>query len=622
MFSSIEESSRIEVIKKCYWPILNLAKDGFKLSIEATALTINIINDLDASWILQLKELLHNNKIEFIGSGYSQIIAPVVPHEINEKNLKYGLQEYKRLLGFEPSIFLVNEMVFSEDLIELYVANGVKTIIIEWNNFSKYTDNIYQELNKRPIILQDRFENEINIVWADTIAFQKFQRFAHGEYSEDYFFNYLNSMIEKYSAYPLYMSDGEVFSFRPGRYKTENGLQADEWEKIKKVYQYISKIFELTFLRDILSEDIQVVRFKSQHPIQVKKQDKYNIFRWTLNGKNNLLNNATCFSIFGNFINRAESIPIEDWKELIYLWSSDFRTHITQTRYDEFKSRLFNLALKYTPLETAQTKSLAEELEFQDKDDLIYLSSRNSSLILNKKKGLTIESYKGSNSSKPLIGHLEHGHFDDISYGSDFFSGYSVCYDKLNRQYTKLGLCEYDILKHPDHIEVNSIGISSEFVIEDCFLFYAHKLILKKKISFNPLEVKIIHPFFFTFLIDEKDSDLMSFITKSGGSKYYSYDINSYRNFDRKTHYISVSAQHGFLPTDGILKFFVADQNIEFKNNNSLAPIVASFEFNSSVGVFEKKPLLWLIFSALENDDTSKTNFDGKSCLEFELTIS
>ena len=95
MFSSIEEEQRETVIKKCYYPILKLVKENdVKIGIEATGLTLEVIKRIDPGWIKELRNLIEIGKIYFIGSGYSQIISPLVPWQVSEKNLifrRFGL---------------------------------------------------------------------------------------------------------------------------------------------------------------------------------------------------------------------------------------------------------------------------------------------------------------------------------------------------------------------------------------------------------------------------------------------------------------------------------------------------------------------------------------------------
>ena len=129
MYSSIEEASRKEVIKKCYWPLFKLADVGIPIGIEAPAVTLSIINKLDSDWILSLSKYISEDKIEFISSGYCQIIGPLVPYKVNEWNQKLGIDAYKKILDCRPKIVLVNEMAFSSSLVDLYSQFGYKGFI-------------------------------------------------------------------------------------------------------------------------------------------------------------------------------------------------------------------------------------------------------------------------------------------------------------------------------------------------------------------------------------------------------------------------------------------------------------------------------------------------------------
>ena len=73
----------------------------------------------------------------------------------------------------------------------------------------------------------------------------------------------------------------------------------------------------------------------ARQPILVKKQKKYNVIRWAVSGRNDIEIYTKCWQIYKKFIyfNISE---ISNWKELCYLWSSDFRTHITKKRWDIF----------------------------------------------------------------------------------------------------------------------------------------------------------------------------------------------------------------------------------------------------------------------------------------------
>ena len=47
-YSSIPESRRLEIIRRCFWPLLNLAiEDSIPIAIEAPAYTLEVARMLD-----------------------------------------------------------------------------------------------------------------------------------------------------------------------------------------------------------------------------------------------------------------------------------------------------------------------------------------------------------------------------------------------------------------------------------------------------------------------------------------------------------------------------------------------------------------------------------------------
>ena len=121
--------------------VLKLAENGFKVGIEAPALTLEIIQSLDLDWLNALSQLITENKIEFIGSGYAQIIGPLVPAGVNSWNLEVGKSVYNKLLGIKPTIWYVNEQAYSMSMVDHYVNIGAKAIINEWNNAEVFIQN-------------------------------------------------------------------------------------------------------------------------------------------------------------------------------------------------------------------------------------------------------------------------------------------------------------------------------------------------------------------------------------------------------------------------------------------------------------------------------------------------
>src|ERR1043165_9511625 len=108
-FSSIEEERRPEVIARCYWPLLRLADRHPHLGIELTGYTLEQIARLDHAWIAEAHRLVAAGLIESIGSGYSQMIVPLVPARVIAENLRLGNKVHRDLVEARPAIALVNE---------------------------------------------------------------------------------------------------------------------------------------------------------------------------------------------------------------------------------------------------------------------------------------------------------------------------------------------------------------------------------------------------------------------------------------------------------------------------------------------------------------------------------
>ena len=99
-FSYIPKDLYGQIIERCYWPLLEIIQRyGVPFGIEIPAYTLQMINRIDPEWVRKLAELWNGGRCQFIGSGYIQSIMPLIPYEVNAKNLHYGNEVYKHLLG-------------------------------------------------------------------------------------------------------------------------------------------------------------------------------------------------------------------------------------------------------------------------------------------------------------------------------------------------------------------------------------------------------------------------------------------------------------------------------------------------------------------------------------------
>ena len=138
-------------------------------------------------------------------------------------------------------------------------------------------------------------------------------------------------------------------------------------------------------------------------PVPVKKQRKYNLARWAVTGRDNTAVNAACERIYRGMLD--SSTP--DWKELCYLWASDFRTHLTEKRWAAFSARLETAEATYAPPGPAPV--MVPQLE-PAADRHLNIETRMISARLDRRRGLALERLRidVDRTTAPLMGLLTH----------------------------------------------------------------------------------------------------------------------------------------------------------------------------------------------------------------------
>ena len=232
-FSSIEEEQRCEVVTKCYGPLLDLAERHGPIAIEATAYTCKP-SPLRCRLAGAAGDLMAG-KVEFIGSGYSQMIGPLVPAEMVAANLRLGNAAYEKLLGLRPRMALVNEQAWSGGLVGQYLDAGYEALLMDWDNVANFHPDWDAGHALCAAARAGRDGRDIAILWTNTVAFQKLQRLAHDDISLADYLDLWRPARRGRSHLCLYSSDAEIFGFRPGRYRTEETNQGGtEWARIER----------------------------------------------------------------------------------------------------------------------------------------------------------------------------------------------------------------------------------------------------------------------------------------------------------------------------------------------------------------------------------------------------
>ena len=629
-FSSIETERRREVLEKCYWPLLKIPDElNIPIGIELSGWTLQQIKLTDQKWIEKLKDLIKSKKVEIIGSGFTQMIGPLVPESVNHWNQKIGLKFYKDFLGTRPEIALVNEMAFSKSMIDIYSENAYEGFIMDIHNINlargseekiKYDHLIYGLGNR----------SELPVIWADTILFQKFQQYIHGDISIGSYLQYINKKIDEgFDPLPIYSNDIEIFDFRPGRFSQERDIYGDgEWNRMYHLLSVLSEhgiqwISPSEILKKTKKEETLDLTSCS-YPIPVKKQPKYNIARWAVTGRDDFWLNTICFRI-EKYLSLNGVNSESEWKQLCEFWSSDYRTHITESRWSQLKKSLEiflderGIDKKIAPqidegksikLTDSSDEILKKNNVFIKKDEnFLEISNVYQSVILNLRRGCTVKSLLFcQKDSSAYIGTIDQGYFESIELGADFYTG-GILFDspRSGKRFADLEPVDPKIEIEADGTLILSYDLSFDIGnLSKKIKFFNSKEGIEFSYSFKKSSdyIGTIRVGGATFLPEfTKEPIIIS--CKNGGDDFE--EFIPIKSFDHsRPSSTMVSSSRGFGATDGKIIFQNDMNKICFEWDQSEG---AALPMMQNI-ISEPGNLMRLFFSLREIDETTKESSD------------
>jgi hypothetical protein len=613
-FSSIEEERRGEVIERCYWPLLRLA-ERHAIGMEISAFTLEEVAARDPAWIAQARALIAEGRIELIGSGYSQMIGPLVPGRVTAENLKLGNSIYRDFLGIAPTLALVNEQTYSAGLVGHYLDAGYSAILMDWDNPSANNPDWDAEHRYLPQYALGADGLNISVLWTNTVAFQQLQRFAHGDMPLDTYMRFLRGRRgSQPRALCIYASDAEIFDFRPGRFRTEEKLSAEplEWARLEQAFAAVMDEAGMTLVPPSRALEMimqpgggKTLRLENAAcPVPVKKQRKYNLARWAVTGRDNTAVNAACQRIYDGML--AGSPTPADWKELCYLWASDFRTHLTQLRWDGFRQRLEAAEARWSlpapPWPTAPASAPLGERH-------ITITTPFLTAKLDRRRGLAIQELHFKGQLLPAMGGLPHGFFDEIALQADWYTGDCVFEAPGEHKITDLDWAETRLEALPDGGVVAHARIpTARGPIIKCMHFHADQPAVDFDIVFEwdqwpPGSLRLGH---FTLLPDAFDLEHLGFATTNGGAR---------ENFALGNHAVDHSAPVSLLVTssmglgltEGWLEIGDDHTRLRISVDRACAPLLGMIVHRSARAHGQEDSVFCQVqLSAAELDDTRK----------------
>ncbi len=516
---------------------------------------------------------------------------------------------YARLLGVKPELALVNEQAYSAGLVGLYLDAGYRAILMDWDNPAAHHPEWPAETRHLPQRAAGTDGRSIALLWTSTVAFQKLQRYAHGDIGLGDYLAYLSGRVGTSArTLCLYASDAEIFDFRPGRYKTEEQCSGREWARLGEAFAALAgeQTMQLVAPGQALTkishpQANQTLALESAAcPVPVKKQRKYNLSRWAVTGRDDLGINAACQRIYdGTSANRATD---QDWKELCYLWSSDFRTHITEARWTGFCARLAAAEAKWSadaPPAPAWPNSPAVEARH------IEIETPMLAARLDRRRGLAIENLRFRGHDRAAVGGLPHGYFDDIAVQADWYTGDCVFEAPGEHKLTDLEWCQAHVAEDSNGDRLAFARIESpRGPIEKNMRFCAHAARVEFDLTFHWSDwgrgrLRLGH---ITLLPEAFDWNELTLTTHNGGR-----DAETWRLAGQEVEHgapvsFLVSSSYGLGMSEGWAELGDAHTRIRVEVDRASAPLLGLLTHKRiGSGLFCQ-----LMLSALELDETRK----------------
>ena len=609
-FSSIEEEARGDVVRRCYWPLLELARTHGPVGLEATGFTLEEIAARDPAWCAEAKRLIEEGKIDLIGSGYAQIIGPLVPARVTEANLRIGHQIYERIMGIRPRLALVNEQAYSAGLVGLYLDAGYRGLLMDWDNPAAFHPQWPAETRYRPQRAEGADGRAISLLWTNTVAFQKLQRFAHGDIAHEEYKSYIAQQLGTAPrTLCLYASDAEIFDYRPGRYKTEETLAGEsEWVRIAEAFAAASALPGARLIAPSAALNAETgaspLHLESAAcPIPVKKQRKYSLSRWAVTGRDDIAINAACERIYRGLVCNARGD--EGWKELCYLWASDFRTHITEARWTAYCARLADAESRYAIPAPTDAVIMADLHPERIEARRFTIETPTLSARLDRRRGLAIEALQFAGDARAAIGGLPHGHFDDIALQADWYTGDCVFEAPGEHKVTDLEWCEASLTRSASgDVTVQARIDTPKGAIEKSMRFHARAPRVDFDLTFEweHWDRGVLRLGHITLLPDAYDWSRLVLTTHNGGNDCETFFLKDQEVDHGAPVSFLVSSSHGLGMTEGWAELGDDRTRIRIDIDRQTTPLLGLLTHRRIGGSL----FCQLALSALELDETRK----------------
>jgi hypothetical protein len=372
----------------------------------------------------------------------------------------------------------------------------------------------------------------------------------------------------------------------------------------------------------------------AEDPTPVKKQRKYNITRWAVTGRDDLGINTACWRIYAALVGAGTQHPAPrtpreepstqhpepstqrsepsttEWGELCELWSSDYRTHITDARWNAYRERLRGILARQGLTTTARSPRAATTPVDDDaaiSRDGSFLTVRTPAvtLVLNCRRGLAIQTLAFGDSDVSLCGTLAHGFYDDIHWGADFYSGMTVMESPGRAKITDLNHVDPAIGRDADGALVVEASVRTEMgpVVKTIRVAPGEPSVeLTYRFDWPEIPVGSLRLGDITLNPRAFDRATLVYRTRNGGRLPEDFPLDGTRVAHGEAVSFLVSASHALGITDGMVEVGDHARTLRIDVDKTSAALVGMITYQSIRDTYFCR----VSFSAVEVDETRR----------------
>jgi len=135
-YSQLDPRRRAWVIEHSYRPLFELVgAHDYRIAFEASGRTLEVMHDECPAVLQLLRDLIHDGKIEPVGSPHIHVMLTNIPPEIGLDTLKHGLDSWEKFTGVRPETGWNPECGWAGWLPEVYRTAGFKSLVMDADSF-------------------------------------------------------------------------------------------------------------------------------------------------------------------------------------------------------------------------------------------------------------------------------------------------------------------------------------------------------------------------------------------------------------------------------------------------------------------------------------------------------